>query len=343
VSAGLVVVSALIASVIGEHTVAAILAPVCLAMVRLEGGRSKNSGAVAKLLLFSVAYGCMMGSPGTPSGGARNAIILEYWSRLYQIKVDYWSWVVRAYPMVLIQIPLLILCLWMFFRPGKASLSRVFVELRREVRQEGRMTAREWTAIGLFALVLLLWVTRSETWGLGGIAIFGASLYLIMGLISWPDMSRGVNWGVVLIYGSTISVGIAMTKTGAAAWLAEAFLASFEPLGIREGPLLYAPAALLTAAITSIQSGGSAVSVIGPVVLQMAKLGGASLVGMGLVCGISSAFAYLTVLGSPASIIVYSTGLLRPTDFIRVGWRAMVASFFALAIIAAFYWPLAGV
>src|SRR5262245_11292497 len=104
---GLVAVSAFLASLIGEHTVAAIMMPVVMSLIRHAGDEPKNTPRLSALLLFSIAYSCAIAGLGTPSGGARNAIMIEYWSRLYQIEVSYFGWIRYAYPLVILQVPVL--------------------------------------------------------------------------------------------------------------------------------------------------------------------------------------------------------------------------------------------
>ena len=60
----------------------------------------------------------------------------------------------------------------------------------------------------------------SDKIGLGIIALTGVVLYLITGCVSWDDLHKHVNWGVVLLFGATISMGAQINHTGAAVWLA---------------------------------------------------------------------------------------------------------------------------
>ena len=75
---GFVAISAILSSFIGEHTVAAMMLPVALTLVRNTSEDKAVVHTLAKLLLFSIAYGCAMGSIGTPSGGGRNVIMIGY-------------------------------------------------------------------------------------------------------------------------------------------------------------------------------------------------------------------------------------------------------------------------
>ena len=57
----------------------------------------------------------------------------------------------------------------------------------------------------------------------------------------------------------------------------------------------------------------------------------------------SSAFAYLTVVGTPACTIVYASGYLKATDFLMVGGKMAIASTVIMLVAAKLYWPLLGV
>ena len=85
--------------------------------------------------------------------------------------------------------------------------------------------------------------------------------------------------------------------------------------------------------------GGAAVAVLGPIVLNMATVAGESPILIGFITAVSSAFAYLTVIGTPACTIVYASGYLKTTDFLKVGWRMVLMSTLLLLLAASVYWP----
>ena len=178
---------------------------------------------------------------------------------------------------------------------------------------------------------------------MGTIAIVGACLFLIAGLVQWEDVNSGVNWGVVLLYAAAISLGVQMKDTGAAQWMAKNFLAFLTPIGAEDGIGLWAAISMLTTAVTNTMSNGAAVAVLGPFVLKVAVAAGESPIILGFITAISSAFAYLTVVGTPACTIVYASGYLKATDFLKVGWRMAVISTIVMLLAAALYWPLIGV
>ena len=99
---------------------------------------------------------------------------------------------------------------------------------------------------------------------------------------------------------------------------------------------------VLTTFITNTMSNGAAVAVLGPVVLSIAVGSGTNPLAVGMVTAMSSAFAYFTVIGTPASTIVHSSGYLRSADFMKVGWRMALMSFAVLLLASKLYWPLVG-
>ena len=349
---GISAVSGILASFIGEHTVAAMMLPVGVTLVTLTSDDPKKVRNLAAVLLFSIAYGCSVAGIGTPSGGARNAIMIGYWKEFFYdpanpetriFLVDYLRWMTYAYPMFLIQLPLVTVILLFTFRPEYRDLSRAVVRLRAQVEGEGPMKGSDWLTIVFFFLVLGGWIFGSSEIGIGTVAVLGATAFLVAGLCNWEDMNSGVNWGVILLYAAAISLGVEMKETGAAAWVAETFLEWLRPFGADSGLGLWAAVSALTTVVTNTMSNGAAVAVLGPIVLNLATVAGESPIILGFITAVSSAFAYLTVVGTPACTIVYASGYLKAADFLNVGWKMAVASTIIMLLVASVYWPLLGV
>lgn len=348
---GISAVCGILASFIGEHTVAAMMLPVGLTLITLTSDDPRAVRRLAAVILFSISYGCSIAGIGTPSGGARNAIMIGYWREFFfdptnpetrRFLVDYVSWMIYAYPMFLIQLPFMSMILLYTFKPEHRNLSRAVVKLRAQIQENGPMNSRDWMTIILFLMILFGWIFASDAVGLGTIAILGAAAFLVAGLVEWEDMNSGVNWGVVLLYAAVISLGVEMKETGAARWVAVSFLEVLAPLGVDHGIGLWAAISALTTAVTNTMSNGAAVAVLGPLVLNIADVAGENPLVIGFITAISSSFAYLTVVGTPACTIVYASGYLKTSDFLKVGWRMAIMSTIVLLVAAAIYWPLVG-
>jgi sodium-dependent dicarboxylate transporter 2/3/5 len=60
---------------------------------------------------------------------------------------------------------------------------------------------------------------------------------------------------------------------------------------------------------------------------------------IGFITAISSAFGYLTPAAQPAFTIIYASGYLRGSDFLKIGHRMMIVSLLLLLAVAQLYWP----
>ena len=334
---GFTCISALLSSFIGEHTVVAMMLPVGLSLVR-NYSHQKPIPNLTALILFSIAYGSTIGSIGTPSGGARNAIILEYWRTITDsgITLTYFQWIIMAYPMVIIGMLGTTFILQMVFKPELKRMDTAIRRLKIQVAHKGEITGKELLAIFIFIIVFLCWIFLNERFGLGIIAIGGAFMYMATGLVEWKQVSRNTNWGVILLFAGAISLGVQMKNTGSALWIGNFVMGQFSTLIEQFSITPYILNIFLTTLLSNIMSSSGTVAVLGPITLNM----GGEPVYMGMTTAISSAFGYFSAIAAPACMIIYSSGLVKITDFLKAGWRMAIMSTITLLVIYKFYWPL---
>jgi sodium-dependent dicarboxylate transporter 2/3/5 len=333
---GFVTISALLSSFIGEHTVAAMMLPVALTLIRNAGLETGKATRLSTVLLFSIAYGCAIGSIGTPSGGGRNVIMIGYLSEFGMAELSYLTWMKFAYPMLLLEIPITAIVLWYTFTPSQKIMDSAVRKLKVQVAKTGDLTVNQFMAIGIFLLVFVGWVFLSPFIGLGIVALSGVFLYLSFGLIEWQEINRNTNWGVILLFGSAISLGIQMKETGAALWVAEGTLHYLEIIFQDVAVVRWFVSVVITGILTNLLSNAATVAVLGPIVLDM---GGNPLI-TGIMTSIASSFAYLTIVASPTCMIIHSTGLITSSDYLKAGWKLFIISVVLLLLISMFYWPV---
>ena len=333
---GFVAISAFLSSFIGEHTVGAMMLPVALALIRNAGQSTTKATELSTLLLFSIAYGCAIGSIGTPSGGGRNVIMIGYLSEFGMAKISYLDWMKYAYPMLIIEIPIVAMILWYTFTPEQKIMDSSVRKLKVKVAKTGKLTANQIMAIVIFIFVFIGWIFLSPIIGLGIVALSGVFLYLSFGLVEWQEINRNTNWGVILLFGSAISLGIQMKETGAALWAAEQILYSLNIIFQDVAVVRWFVSVVITGLLTNLLSNAATVAVLGPIILDM---GGDPII-MGIMTSIASAFAYLTVVASPTCMIIHSTGLITSSDYFKAGWKLFIVSVILLFMVSTFYWPL---
>ncbi|NDB80509.1 anion transporter [archaeon] len=220
--AGLMLISSILSSFLGEHTVIALMLPIGLSMIKNLDTSNNDSKNAILLVLFSIAYGTIIGSIGTPSGGARNVIMINYLQEFSDIRIDYWNWIEHAYPILFVQLIVAYIVLQFAFPSTlkNIKLSGYKRDIKKRSIQENMSNL---FALVIVLLVILSWFLLNEKFGLGIIAVSGALIFMLFGMINWETINKNTNWGVILLFASTISLGIQINETGASGWLVEKF------------------------------------------------------------------------------------------------------------------------
>ncbi|MFV0420724.1 SLC13 family permease [Oleidesulfovibrio sp.] len=169
------------------------------------------------------------------------------------------------------------------------------------------------------ALGLFLGMVFCAATGIMGIlpaATIAAFLMILTRCVNLKESFHSLDGEVLLLIISTISLGKALSETGAADVYAQAFLAPFE--GVSAQIVLLA-VVTLTALVTNFLSNNSAAALLTPVAVSIGmKLGvdpRAFLIGIAF----GASACYLTPIGYQTNLLVYAPGGYKFSDFMRVG------------------------
>ena len=341
---GILLGTAIPTAFVGEHAVAAMYVPIAMALYTLTN-KSTPAPRLGTLLMVTIAVGCMIGGPMSPTGGARNALMIGFLAD-YGIEVSFMQWVSMGIFYTACMSVVMAFILPLLFKPEVSDLSEAVGLLKKDLEKHGAMTGKQKLVALIMLAVVVLWIVDKSvtrdilgfSLGLGGVAISGAVVYMLLGLTSWKDYEDKVSWGVIVLYAGCISLGSVFKATGASSWFADQIMSLVAPLGLDSGVGLVILVGVIGAILTNLMSAGATVAVIGPVVLDMAVTANTNpiLVGVGL--AIATSKAYWLVIGTPASSIVYASGMLESKDFIRMATVGWPAALIVLAIMVAVYW-----
>ena len=342
---GLLLGTAIPSAFINEASIAPMYVPIALALYTLTN-KTISAPNLGKLLMMSIAIGCMVGAPMSPTGGARNAIMIGFLEDYVSPNVSFFEWMSMGVFYTAIMSVLMAFLLPLLFKPEVKDLSEAVSVLKSDLEKHGKMTGKQWLVGGIMLLMIFMWITDKTvtasilgfSLGLGGVAITGAVLYMLLGLTSWKDYEENVSWGVIILYAGAISLGAVFKASGAAKWLADSLIGIMANFGISSGLPLILVVILIGALLTNLMSAGATVAVIGPVVLEMAQSSGTNPVLVGVGLAIATSLAYWLVIGTPASSIVYAAGMLEAKDFIRMAVFAWPMALIVMAAMVIFWW-----
>jgi len=293
------------ASFISDHALAAIFLPI--GIILYSNSLTKNTPEdkeLAKMMMITIAMACNIGGFGSPSGGARNVIMMTYMEDMFGISFGYGQWVLYGMPFVLIMMPVLWIAINRMFKPKIHDLRPALESLKKDISRMGGWNRKQIIAVVIFAFMLFGWITEKNLivgitgvrLGIGVIAVAGAVAYLLTGVVNWRDYQEKVDWGVVWLYAGAIIFGRILDQTGAAYWMARSIVEGLATIGLKSGVVLVGAGSAVTAFMTNLMADGPAAASVGPIALNMAAVAnpGTTLIPfMGLATACASSMAYL--------------------------------------------------
>jgi sodium-dependent dicarboxylate transporter 2/3/5 len=336
--AGIILMSALISAVIPGHSVAAFMLPVVYSIITATDIKGKANEVVA--MIIAIAMGCEVGSLATPSGGARNAIAIEYMRDFFEYQVTYLEWVELALPITMIMIPVTFVVVILVFKVKNRKLT-----LTAKAPEPGETGLRPYLGLGILGGTVVMFLLFSDVLSLGAVAMIGGILMFVFGLLRWESARGELRWGVIFIYGAALTMGEALFSTGAAAWLADTLLGGLEGYAF----MAFLTVIIIVAALfTNIMSDAATVAILLPIVLPVFILNGLNgdsedlMVQRALITSVATAiasgFAYITVFGTPPNTIVHASGMVTSKDFLKGGIVLWVVSMVVMLLIVNTYW-----
>ena len=338
-------------SVVSEHALVAFIMPLFL-MVYVTSIRAaglKKDRHLMVLFALTLCYAANSGGPGSPAAGGRNAIMMGILQD-YNMAPTFGEWVTYGMPLV----PIMTLCIAAYFyfalrKKIQVPDLNVSAIVRQASEKIGPMNAKEYITAAVLCLVIVLWVTASDTFGMGGPVILGLVLLNIFRVLKWKDVTS-IHWEVVALYASASAMGKGLAETGGALYLADSFLRIL-PDFMTNGEGLAIAASLFTGLTTNFMSDGATVSAIGPITVPMAMISGTHPWMVGFATAFASSFAHMLVIGTPSNAIAFAmakdprTGeqLVTLGDFIKHGAVVLLISFVVMWGWAFFgYWRFIG-
>ncbi len=331
---------AVTASFLSEHALVAFIAPILMLVylgVIKTAGVTRNKG-LAVMLMLMLTFCANIGGPGSPAAGGRNAVMLGIFSD-YGVSISFGQWIKMGMPFVPVMALVIGAYFLIVFRNNITAKSlNIAAEVRRESDKIGKMTIDEYKAAGVLILVIILWMTLSDRFGMGGPVILCLVLLNILGVLRWRDINS-IHWDVVALYAAASAMGYGLAVTGAALWLANSLI-SLLPGFLKTGVGLCISTSFITGILTNFMSDGATVAAVGPITVPMATLSGTPPVMVGLATAFASSFAHMLVIGTPNNAIVFSmakdptTGeqLVTMKDFFIHGFAVFILSLAVLWI-----------
>lgn len=149
---------------------------------------------------------------------------------------------------------------------------------------------------------------------------FGVSITMLLAavfkIVHPKDLSKSIDFNLIIIIALSLALGTAMVKSGAADIIVHGLIPILEPLGIL-GIMagLYIVTSLLAAYITNL----AAVALIFPVALSFAHTEGLNPIPFVLLIAYAAAANFMTPMGYQTNLMIYGQGGYKFTDYFKIG------------------------
>lgn len=190
-----------------------------------------------------------------------------------------------------------------------------FILLSKEIDPYPALRRKKmWLATVIMVIALLAAATNTIP---AAEAMLGGSLLMILTNCLTIDEAYGaIDWKSVFLVAGMLPMGVALTKTGIAAFVADTLImtvGSYGPYTLLIGLFIF------TTLLTQVISGPAVVAMIGPLALEAASQLHINPHTIAMGVALATSMAFLTPLGHPVNILVMGPGGYKFSDYFKVG------------------------
>ncbi len=318
----------------------AVVFPFLIAYLSMAGVKpgGRYSEACMLVLAQAATAGAMLLLISTPP----NLIAKSTAWELGGADITFLDWLLIGAPHAFIGLLITWVVVFKMVKPEEKSVAADKSKMIAVSKQLGKMSTGEKVTAGLLATAVTLWVLPSAVKIAAGyesglqplsddlsrimpeampavLVILLAGLIRIRGepVLRWDELAKGIDWNVVFLFGGGISLGLGLSASGFAGWLADGVSGA---LGNNPSEwAIFAVSCFLGFILTYAASNTAAALISCPIAASLAVGAGvgvvAPIVGAALACSISSAIPSTT----PPMAIVYSSGYVKIWSMFKVG------------------------
>jgi di/tricarboxylate transporter len=197
-----------------------------------------------------------------------------------------------------------------------------------------RTRGRWWLATGILLAVILL--AALNVFSMPVSVLLGVIAMTLTGCLKPADAYERVDWGVIILIGSIIPLGLAMQQTGAAQLLAALVIRATGDLGPY---VVLGTMYLVTSLLTEFISNNAAAVILTPVAVAVAGALGVSPVPFAMAVMIAASNSFMTPIGYQTNTLIYGPGAYEFRDFARVGTLLSILLLLLAVMVLPLFFP----
>ena len=301
--------TAILSMWISNTATVALMLPIALGL--LSSYDVKTSPNLMTFVLLGLAYSGNLGGMATLIGSPPNAIAAS------AANLSFSDWLVWGIPMFALLFPLMILVLFVIFKPKftdsvTINLPKVELSWQRTL------------VIIIFGLTALGWIFSSplsKALGINGgfdamLAVL--AIVLLTGSKSLPfeDFIKKTNWGILILFGGGLTLSALLKSSGSSLWLANAIS---HHLPENNAWLVLLIICVFVIFLTELVSNTASAALLVPLFMTVALDLGLPPEGIAVMIALCASCAFMLPVATPPNALVFSSGLVSQKQMMRAG------------------------
>lgn len=314
----------------------ALLLPIALTVTEPLG-----DAGYRKTVVLGIAYAGTIGGVGSAIGTPANPLAIEFLGEVSGREVSFVEWFAFGLPLVALFLPLMAGWLWWRnrARPDPARFEAARAEATRVRVEAGPLDRDQLWVLAVFAAVFGLWL--AESWHhvpTGIVALGGAVVLMATGHLTGDDLGR-ISWSSLLTFGGGLTLGFALTASGTSDWI----VGRLDVVGSLPGVLGVVAVGAVTLVLTTVASNTASAAVLVPLAIPLAGVVGVEPSVLVVVVALASSVDFALVIGTPPTMLAYSTRLFSAGEILRTGLVLDVVGLALVTLALPPLWRLLGV
>lgn len=297
----------------------------------IKENQKHGFGRFSLSLMLGIAYAANIGGAMTIIGTPPNVVFAGYADEILNINIDFSSWIMVGVPVGVTMITISYIILTKYMYPsGLSGFEASEGLINEKIKELGRMSKGEKRVAIIFVLTALLWILRRHINDLlgakilddtiiamsGGILMFLVPVDLRKGdfLLDWESMKR-LPWGILILFGGGLCLAKAMETTGIIQMIGDR-ISENQEISIVLLVLILTTVMLF---MTEIMSNVALATIFIPVVMGIAIGFEVDPLLLSIPVAFAASFAFMMPISTPPNAIVFSTGMIKMKEMMRVG------------------------
>ena len=336
------IINIVLSAFISATTVkATIMLPIFMTVCAIYGASGDHRNNFGRNLVIQNLFKVNVGANAFYTGSGAHLLAISLIAGFVgSCDFGYADWLIAVGPMSLITLVVgLLVGMYLFFpmkkEEQKPQIDGGLDRLKKELEAMGKMKAEEYKAVGIFVLVLFLWVTKGTFHNIDEtiVALLGAIIALLpgIGVVKWNDVD--IPWHLMLFSAGAYTLGSGLNATDLPNTMVNA---GFDSLGITANTPFWVLYVILTFLMMYsglvFQSKTIRTMVFVPIALGVEARFGFPVMSLSLPVAMLIEHCYVLPFNSKPAALLYNTNMYSQTDAFKFGITMMTFAWILILV-----------